>query len=185
MRLETRLASRGVSNVAGLFFDLHNHEIRLCFALPTAAHLDGKGNYTVPGGRIRRLGAHRFEPVRTAMYREYGEETGGTEDDILILSGVGAPISHCTGRGEIKLVQGFAGIVAKSCSSPQDADEIKSVDWLTPDTWQRAINTMNQGKQQLVLNIMRGTCQLSRMYPCVKREITRFLAEMDSHTFAR
>ena len=124
---------RHVTHVEGLMFSISQGEPLLCFVLPQAAVEVGQRNHTIPGGRILQLGGRRFEPVEVAMRREYQQETGAADGEISILSGIGAPRPHVTGRGEIKLVQGFAGIVTQPCNQPQFVDEIASVAWKTRD----------------------------------------------------
>lgn len=172
------MRARRVTHVEGLMFSIAGKEPLLCFVLPQAAVQTGCMNHTIPGGRIMQLGVRRFESVEVAMRREFKEEEGTSEDDILVLSGIGAPRSHTTGRGEVKLVQGFAGIVSEPRCQPKFTDEIAAVAWKAPGSWAQTLATMNHNKQRLVLQLMHEARQLSRLYPCIKRELGRFLEQV-------
>ncbi len=184
MCLKTRLARRGVTHVAGLFFATTGTDVRLCFALPTAAVRTGKGNHTIPGGRIHQLGARRFEHTHDAMLRELKEETGVGPETILSLCGVGAPVTHYPAQGGVKLVQGFVGLVSTPCDQPRLVGEIAAVAWPTRDAWLPTIRTMNEHKQALVLQLMERAMRVRQIYPCVRREVSRFLDECGSQAFA-
>jgi ADP-ribose pyrophosphatase YjhB (NUDIX family) len=158
-------------------FAIEGGEPLLCAVLPQAAILNGCRNHTIPGGRILQLGGDRYEQVEDAMSREYTQETGAKKEHISVLCGIGAPRPHLTGKGEVKLVQGFAGIVSQVCSQPRFIDEIAAVAWKTPDNWARTLATMNKNKQQLVLQLMHEARHLKRLYPCIKRELNRFLEQ--------
>lgn len=174
------MQERGVTHVEDLTFSMAGREPLLCFVLPQAAVEKGCCNLTIPGGRIIQLGRHRFEHVEVAVVRERGQETGITEEEILMQCGIGAPRKHITGRGEVKLVQGFASIVLEPRTQPRFKDEIAAVVWETPDNWAQALATMNTNKQRLVVQLMREARQLKRLYPCIKREVGRFLDQISA-----
>lgn len=169
---------RRVTHVEDLTFSMAGREPLLCFVLPQAAVNNGCCNLTIPGGRIIQLGRNRFESVEAAVVRERVQETGVTEEEILMQCGIGAPRKHITSRGEVKLVQGFASVVLEPRTQPRFCDEIAAVVWKTPDNWAEALATMNTNKQKLVVQLMHEARQLRRLYPCIKRELNRFLEQV-------
>ncbi len=173
---------RTPTHVAGLLFAATRSRVQACFLKPAAAVLDGRENHTVLGGAIHQIGARRFEAPEAALLREAHEEMGCPADNWHRYLRIGEPVLHVTGQGEQKTTQLFTGIVYEPCFEPRFQDEIAEVAWCDPSGWFEKIASMNEGKQRMVLHMMREAASFRELFPCIRRSLRSFLDEYNSQS---
>lgn len=179
MSWSTKREARNTTHVASLLLAEVRHEVNLCLVLPVAAQKEGHCNHTVPGGATHQLGSSEFETPEAAMLRENEEEIGSPPENMYKSSRIGEPLLHRTSKGKDKLIQPFVGILHEPFAQPKMINEIATVNWCKPGDWKHFIETMNEGKHQLVLAMMRRAAQEKILFPCMRRALRDFLSKND------
>lgn len=180
MSWSTKREARNPTHVASLLLTEVRRKVNLCLVLPVVALNEGRTNHTVPGGEIHQLGSSVFETPENAMVRENKEEIGSPPENMHKSIRIGAPVLHRTAKGKDKFIQPFVGILHEPFALPNMPQEIASVNWCEPVDWKHLIETMNEGKRQLVFAMMRRAAQEKILFPCMRRALRDFLSRNDS-----